>query len=176
MSHNSCRQIQELCDAQWDGDGLSAQEQALLDAHLRECTTCAATAEAMTRLLGRARGLKATRYERSLSVAPLVLRGPRRPVFAWGMGLAMALTMTVMVFALGVRGPPNLFLCSACLTLMWLESSFGICVGCKLYHLGIRWNLIKAPEVMPACPGGACPMPRRSSSASPRPLQEPDEE
>jgi hypothetical protein len=46
-------------------------------------------------------------------------------------------------------GPANLLVCSACLTLMFFEAAFGICLGCKVYNL---FNEEKAQ----LCPGGAC--------------------
>jgi hypothetical protein len=80
--------------------------------------------------------------------------------FAWSLGLAMASLMIVLLFFLNVRGPINLMVCTICLTFMWLETSFGICVGCKIYYALIRLGLIKEPEFAPACPGGACPIKR----------------
>jgi hypothetical protein len=100
MSQDECNQVQELLDAQWDGDELSAEDAARVKAHLGACPTCAATAEAMTGLLHRARELSDTRYERAVSVAPLVLRAARRPVLAWGLGLgwvAAALILGVWI-------------------------------------------------------------------------------
>jgi hypothetical protein len=102
MSHDDCRKIQELCDAQWDGDELSAQDRARVDAHLQQCSTCSATVEAMATLLTQAGELKTTHYERPLSVAPLVLHGTRRPAFfAWGMGLGWVTAALLLGLWLG---------------------------------------------------------------------------
>jgi hypothetical protein len=76
--------------------------------------------------------------------------------FAWGIGLIMASTMVILVVLLNVRGPINLVICLFCLTVMWLETSFGICVGCKMYYGLIKLKLIKEPHIKPACPGGVC--------------------
>lgn len=81
--------------------------------------------------------------------------------FAWSIGLFMASLMILLLFVFDVRGPINLVVCSMCLIFMWLETSFGICVGCKIYYGLIRLGVIKEPEFKPACPGGACPLPRR---------------
>lgn len=81
--------------------------------------------------------------------------------FAWSLGLGMALAMMILVLGLGFRGAVPLAICGICLTLLWLETSFGICVGCKMY-IGLQnIGLVKKPEVAPACPGGVCPMPKK---------------
>lgn len=76
--------------------------------------------------------------------------------FAWGLGLAMATAMIVVAIILQLKGPAPFAICMTCLFFMWLESVFGICVGCNIYGFLINKNLIKAPEYRPACPGGAC--------------------
>lgn len=84
--------------------------------------------------------------------------GAAQKRFAWSLGLLMALTVATLIYGFGVRSMWNAGFCITCLGLMWLESSFGICVGCKIYHQLISWNIVKKPDVMPACPGGACPI------------------
>lgn len=76
--------------------------------------------------------------------------------FAWGIGLVLASIMLLVVVILQMRGMIPFSICSTCLFFMWLESSFGICVGCNIYSFLVKNNLIKTPEVAPACPGGAC--------------------
>lgn len=76
--------------------------------------------------------------------------------FAWSIGVLLAGTMIVLIYALGVRGPINLAICSVCLFFMWMESAFGICVGCKIYYGFIKIGIIKEPVQRPACPGGVC--------------------
>lgn len=69
--------------------------------------------------------------------------------FAWGIGLALA---TLMMYALvlnDVRGPINMITCLICLLLLFFETAFGICVGCKLFNL---FNKEKAQ----LCPGNVC--------------------
>jgi len=80
--------------------------------------------------------------------------------FAWSIGLTMASLMIVLLYVLDVRGPINLAVCLICLIFMWFETSFGICVGCKIYYGLIKLGIIKKPEIPPACPGGACPIKR----------------
>ncbi len=72
--------------------------------------------------------------------------------FAWGIGLALGL---VMFWTMGINqvvGPINMLVCGTCLTLMFFESAFGICLGCKVYNL---FNKEKAQ----LCPGGVCEVP-----------------
>jgi hypothetical protein len=76
--------------------------------------------------------------------------------FAWTLGLAMASVMMVVVFVLQLRGMVPFAICLTCLSLMFFESAFGICVGCRMYTWLTKKGWIKAPEIAPACPGGAC--------------------
>jgi 4-hydroxybenzoate polyprenyltransferase len=76
--------------------------------------------------------------------------------FAWALGLLMAVSMIIISIVLNLRGALPFSICSVCLSLLWLETSFGICVGCKMYFGLMKVGVIKQPEVMPACPGGVC--------------------
>lgn len=79
--------------------------------------------------------------------------------FAWTLGLALSLAIFGLSFLL--IGDPTWFnavcmLCLICLTLLYMETAFGVCVGCKLYFTAIDIGLMKKPEITPACMGGAC--------------------
>lgn len=76
--------------------------------------------------------------------------------FAWSIGLVMASMMMIIAVAMGIRGFLPLAICGTCLTFMWMETSLGLCVGCKIYGKLIDWKVIKAPDIRPACPGGVC--------------------
>lgn len=76
--------------------------------------------------------------------------------FAWGLGLIMSTTVMILIFWFWITGLMPLTLCSICLILMWMESSLGICAGCKIYYTLIAYKIIKEPFQKPACPGGAC--------------------
>lgn len=78
--------------------------------------------------------------------------------FAWSLGLGMAIVMVFLLFIFEIKGFLNLTMCFICMMLMFFESSFGICIGCKIYYGLIHAGLIKKPEIKPACPGGACPI------------------
>ncbi|MDR3367656.1 DUF4395 domain-containing protein [Rhodoferax sp.] len=72
--------------------------------------------------------------------------------FAWAIGFVLAATMFYLVVLNNVIGPINLIVCSMCLTLLFFETAFGICIGCKIYNF---FNKEKAQ----LCPGGVCEMP-----------------
>ncbi len=76
--------------------------------------------------------------------------------FAWALGLAMATAMLIFAVFLEIRGWAPFAICVTCLFFMWLETSCGICVGCKIYNWLLQKGVIPQPEVKPACPGGVC--------------------
>jgi Domain of unknown function (DUF4395) len=78
--------------------------------------------------------------------------------FAWAIGFVLALTMLYLVVLNNMIGPVNLIVCAACLTLMFFESAFGICLGCKVYNLFY-------PDQAQHCPGGVCEVPAAQPSA-----------
>lgn len=78
---------------------------------------------------------------------------PKR--FAWTLGLTMAFAMTVITNS-GIRGYPPRTICLICLTLMWLESALGLCVGCKIYGLLVRRGWIAARPDAGSCAEGHC--------------------
>ncbi len=82
--------------------------------------------------------------------------GAPQKKFAWGIGIALAATMFVIVVLFNITGPIIFAICLVCLTVLFLETSFGICVGCKTYYLAIQLKLLKKPEVKPNCMGNSC--------------------
>lgn len=79
--------------------------------------------------------------------------------FAWSLGLG--LSTTIFILSIFLLKDPGLFepvcgLCMICILLLYLETAFGICVGCKLYFLAIRLRLLKKPKVRPNCMGDSC--------------------
>lgn len=75
--------------------------------------------------------------------------------FAWALGLALASLMLYLVVFNNVRGPLNILTCAVCLLLLFFESAFGICIGCKIYNV---FNRDKAQ----LCPGGVCALKDRA--------------
>lgn len=76
--------------------------------------------------------------------------------FAWSIGLVLSTTMIILIFIFGIQGLPNLIICGVCLTFMFVESAFGICVGCKIYNFLLAKGFITQPEHKPVCPGNVC--------------------
>lgn len=76
--------------------------------------------------------------------------------FAWSIGLGVSSLMIFLIYIVGLRGPITASICFVCITLFWLETSFGICIGCKIYYGLMKIGLIKEPVYRPACPGGVC--------------------
>jgi len=76
--------------------------------------------------------------------------------FAWSMGLFLSSVMIVLIFGFGIMGWPNLLICGLCLSFMFMESAFGICVGCKIYNMLVTYRILAKPEYQPVCPGNVC--------------------
>jgi hypothetical protein len=80
--------------------------------------------------------------------APEYVGAPQKR-FAWAVGLALAALMFYLIVINHVIGPINLAVCATCLTLLFFESAFGICLACKVYNLFYR-------DKARLCPGGVC--------------------
>ena len=96
------------------------------------------------------------RYAPSLVLGQWFVRGQQpeyvgapQKRFAWAIGFALASMMLYLVVINHVVGPINLLVCATCLLLLFFETAFGICIGCKLYNLFNR-------EQARLCPGGVC--------------------
>jgi len=76
---------------------------------------------------------------------------PKR--WAWGFGFVLAATLFYLIVLNDIRGPINILTCALCLSLLFFESVFGICVGCKIYNLFHQ-------EKVKHCPGEACDLTR----------------
>jgi hypothetical protein len=85
---------------------------------------------------------------------------PKR--FAWTLGLAMAFAMTVITNS-GIRGYLPRTICLICLTLMWMESALGLCLGCKIHGLLVGRGWISRDGSTALCADGTCDSPRRAS-------------
>jgi hypothetical protein len=94
---------------------------------------------------------------------------PKR--FAWTLGMAMGFAMTVIT-NIGIRGYLPRTICLICLTLMWLESALGLCVGCKMYGLLARQGWTSVGPDSESCADGYCeprvrsPLPRVSNTSA----------
>lgn len=106
------------------------------------------------------------KYSPTLLVAYLFVRkqsplpiGAVQKKFAWSLGLILSAVIFYLSFSLindVSYFEPVCFLCVICLFLLYLETAFGICVGCKIYHFFIKVNLLKEPKEKPNCMGDAC--------------------
>jgi hypothetical protein len=76
--------------------------------------------------------------------------------FAWGLGLLLGLAMLWLMVFNRYMGPLNMLICGSCLLLMFFETAFGICLGCKLYNLFHK----KQAQM---CPGGVCEVPAQKT-------------
>ncbi len=79
--------------------------------------------------------------------------------FAWSLGIALSAAIFGLSFLLlsDVKYfEPVCFLCIICLFILFFETAFGICIGCKLYNLALKMNLLKQPDEDPNCMGDAC--------------------
>ena len=106
------------------------------------------------------------KYSPTILLAKLFVRkqsslpiGAVQKKFAWSLGLVLSVTIFGLSILLQKDASffePVCFLCMICLILLYIETAFGICVGCKLYFLSIRLKLIKKPVEKPNCMGDAC--------------------
>jgi hypothetical protein len=78
---------------------------------------------------------------------------PKR--FAWTLGLTMSGSMAVITNS-GIRGWLPRSICLLCLTLMWLESVLGLCLGCEIHGILTRHGWASKDEAFEICAHGAC--------------------
>lgn len=83
--------------------------------------------------------------------------GATQKRFAWGFGLVLASVMVVMMNVLNLHSPITGIICFICLIFLFLESAFGICLGCKLYPLFYG-------KQVRYCPGEVCEVKDRQPS------------
>jgi hypothetical protein len=78
---------------------------------------------------------------------------PKR--FAWTLGLGMSFAMTLITNS-GIRGLLPRTICLICLTLMWMESVLGLCLGCQIYGFMVRRGWTRMDPQIEVCADGAC--------------------
>lgn len=71
--------------------------------------------------------------------------------FAWVLGLMLGAVMAYFI-VMNIVSPARMLSCVLCLVLLYLESAFGICLGCMLYK---KLNV----KLEGNCPGGVCEAP-----------------
>jgi hypothetical protein len=72
------------------------------------------------------------------------------------MTFAMAIITNI-----GSRGMLPRTICLICLTLMWMESALGLCLGCKIHGPMIRRGWASTDPGIEVCADGACAQPTR---------------
>ncbi|MEA3304979.1 MAG: DUF4395 domain-containing protein [Patescibacteria group bacterium] len=75
--------------------------------------------------------------------------GAPQKKFAWSLGLGLAVVMMLIIVVIGQINAIACLLCILCLALLFFETSFGICIGCKMY------NMIYKDKAQ-HCPGQSC--------------------
>ena len=75
--------------------------------------------------------------------------GATQKKFAWYIGFVISTIMFFLLVVANAYSPITGFACLICLILMFFESAFGICLGCKLY------GLLKKDKAQ-YCPGEIC--------------------
>jgi Domain of unknown function (DUF4395) len=112
------------------------------------------------------------RYSPVGVVAGLMTRGrppdwvsakPKR--FAWTMGLGLAFSMAIITNS-GIRGWLPRSICVVCLTLMWMESVLGLCLGCRIHGLLVRRGWTSKDPEFEVCSDGSCEVPLRPEAAA----------
>lgn len=79
--------------------------------------------------------------------------------FAWSLGLMLSVAIFILSLLLisdVSYFQPVCMLCIICLVFLYLETAFGICVGCKIYLLFLKLKILKAPKERPNCMGDRC--------------------
>ena len=84
--------------------------------------------------------------------------------FAWTLGWIISLPMLDWFVIHWDITFYKVLICVLCLTLMFLESAFSICIGCMIYKMIIKED----PE---HCPGGACEIKRKEPIQMFNPVQ-----
>jgi hypothetical protein len=87
---------------------------------------------------------------------------PKR--FAWTLGLAMSSSMVIITNS-GIRGTLPRTICLICLSLMWMESVLGICVGCEIHGWMVRRGWTTKDPGIELCANGACEVPVQAAGA-----------
>ncbi|WP_374363143.1 DUF4395 domain-containing protein [Cloacibacterium sp.] len=80
--------------------------------------------------------------------------GSEQKKFAWFIGFTISLVMFFLLVVINTFSPITGVACLICLILMFSESAFGICFGCKIYRF------IKKDKAQ-YCPGEVCDIKRK---------------
>jgi hypothetical protein len=117
------------------------------------------------------RVLISPRYAPFLILGRLIVRrqtpeyvGAAAKKFAWIIGAVLATVMFLLAVVLNTYSPITGLICLICLVFLFCETSFGICIGCKMYSLVYR-------EKAQYCPGEVCDVRERHEIQKTSPAQ-----
>lgn len=96
------------------------------------------------------------KFSPSLIIGRLIVRnqvpeyvGAQQKKFAWIIGIFLSATMFIFLVIVNAFSPITGIGCLICLTFLFFESAFGICLGCKFYSIFYK-------EKAQYCPGEVC--------------------
>jgi len=75
--------------------------------------------------------------------------GAAQKRFAWSIGLVLSVVMFLLIVVFEIMTPIKIVICIVCIILLFSESAFGICLGCKIYPLINKKALLQ-------CAGDSC--------------------
>jgi len=111
------------------------------------------------------------KYSPSLLLGKFVVRnqepeyvGGMQKRFAWTLGWFISIPMIYWFVLNWDITFYKVMICVLCLTLMFLETAFGMCVGCMIYKLIVR-------EDPQHCPGGVCSIRKKEPIQTFNPIQ-----
>jgi hypothetical protein len=75
--------------------------------------------------------------------------GAQQKRFAWSIGFVLSVIMFLIIVIFEIMTSIKIAICLLCITFLFSETAFGICIGCILYH--------KTQKNRPLyCPGNVC--------------------
>lgn len=80
--------------------------------------------------------------------------GAKQKRFAWSIGFMLSVVMFLIIVVFEIMTTVKIGICLLCITFLFSETAFGICIGCMLYH--------KIQKNGPLyCPGNVCEIKRK---------------
>lgn len=102
------------------------------------------------------RVLVSPKYSPALIIGRMIVRnqvpeyvGAAQKKFAWIIGISLASMMFVLMVVLNTYSAISGLTCLVCMTFLFFESAFGICLGCVVY----KWFYKEKAQY---CPGEVC--------------------
>jgi len=111
------------------------------------------------------------RYAPSLIIGRWIVRnqvpeyvGAPQKKFAWIIGIVLATIMFALQVVVNSFSPITGIICLICLIFLFFETSFGICIGCKVYGMIYK-------DKAQYCPGEVCDVSERQEIQKSSPMQ-----